>query len=103
MYKDGFILSVKFRDGSISEMFNCCGLKAATLDEAIHDGMIILIERHDEMIVHSSKLVGKHWVGAKAHSISYNLRNDDGSLVREETHLIDIEEGTNEEGSIFNN
>jgi len=85
MKKSNFVMSVQFTNGNVSEMFNCCGLKEATLEAAIHDGNEIFTRRYNENISSNSDLVVNNWAQARPHSIRYDVLDENGFYSYRET------------------
>jgi len=91
MLKTNFAMSVQFSNGTVSEMYNCCGLKATTTEKAINDGMKIFIRNYDVNRFSKSKTVAAHWENAKVYSVRCDVRNPDGTFSHREHTLIEGE------------
>ena len=86
--KTNFVMSIEFSNGTVSEMYNCCGLKETTIEKAIHDGTKIFIKNYDVNRLSSSKLVAAHWENAKVHSVRYDVVDSNNLYSHRETHTL---------------
>ena len=72
MTKANFVLSVKLNDGRISELFNICGLKETTIENAIIEAKKMVESKIEDM-----KNYGEYhqriWENAKPYSMRFDL------------------------------
>ena len=88
MRKINFVMSIQFSNGTVSEMYNCCGLKETTIEKAIHDGTKIFIKNYDVNRLHRSKSIAAHWENAKVYSVRYDVINVDNTYSHRETYIL---------------
>ena len=72
--KINFVLHVTF-NGHTKPFFNCCGLKEATIEEAIEDGIKIFNKNK------KTNKKYKAWKSAKATFVTYTILNDSNHVV----------------------
>lgn len=71
MFKNNFVLTVKFNNGSIAELFNINGLDETSVEHAIN----LAFDMVEKMTLENSRYSkhhANHWFDAKPHSMRYD-------------------------------
>lgn len=77
MKKKNFVLTVKFNNGTTSELFNLNGLKETTVEHATN----LAYDMVKKKIIENSKYGKRHskyWFDAQPHSMRYDLVDSNG-------------------------